>query len=482
MNSIWNKNIRLFQTRFPQLAEIFKTYIKHFDSLAGTENESELYKFWKISKSKNGMPTAQENSIHIHSAYNPEREAESFINAHKDECEKSTALLFMGFGLGYSIIEAAKKYTEKEFILTESRPEYFFASLLFLDWQAVFSIPNIITAISCTPEQFMAIINRHEVSKTVILTQKAYTAHDAGYFSILEKLISRSIKKEEINKATLNRFGKLWEHNIRKNIETVRKLGGVEDYRDFYKGCSFMLIAAGPSLQELLPELKELKKRLIMVCADTALRACLNCGVEPDFIVLTDPQYWAYRHIAGLAAPSSVLITQAAVYPAVFRFVCRKIITAYSMLPVCLEFKDELQKKGDLGAGGSVASAAWNFAFIAGASAVYAAGLDLSYPANMTHIRGSTFEQNSHISSVRLFPAETIGMPALFGGNIRSGKDYCGREVRTDSRMQMFAWWFESRIAACPSVKTYSLSDKSLAIPGITAVDVEKVMQLPIIR
>ena len=65
MNSIWNKNIRLFQTRFPQLAAIFQTYIKHFDSLAGTENESELYKFWKISKAKNGMPTAQENSIHI---------------------------------------------------------------------------------------------------------------------------------------------------------------------------------------------------------------------------------------------------------------------------------------------------------------------------------------------------------------------------------------------------------------------------------
>lgn len=482
MNLIWNKNIRLFKERFPQLAEIFKTHIERFNSLAGTERELELHKFWAVSKAKNGMPTVTENSIHIHSAYNPVREAESFINAHKNECEKSEVILFLGFGLGYSVIEAARKNPDKEFIITESRAEYFFASLLFLDWQEVFSLRNIITAISCTPDQFTALINRHEISKIAVLTQKAYTEHDAEYFSVLERLINRLIKKEEINKATLKKFGKLWERNIRKNIKTVRKLGGVEDYRDFYKGLPFMLIAAGPSLQEILPHLGELKKRLITVCADTALRACLDSGVEPDFIVLTDPQYWAYRHIAGLAAPSSVLITQAAVYPAVFRFICRKIITAYSMLPVCPEFTDELKEKGDLGAGGSVSSAAWNFAFIAGASAVYTAGLDLSYPANMTHIRGSTFEQSAHISSIRLLPAETIGMPALFGGNIRSGKDYCGREVRTDSRMQMFAWWFESRITACPGLKTYSLSDKSLSIPGITAIGIEKALQLPVIR
>ena len=54
--------------------------------------------------------------------------------------------------------------------------------------------------------------------------------------------------------------------------------------------------------------------------------------------------------------------------------------------------------------------------------------------------------------------------------------------MSTDSRMQMFAWWFESRITACPGLKTYSLSDKSLAIPGITAIGIEKALQLPVIR
>ena len=68
-------------------------------------------------------------------------------------------------------------------------------------------------------------------------------------------------------------------------------------------------------------------------------------------------------------------------------------------------------------------------------------------------------------------------MPVLFGGNIKIGKDYCQRPVRTDARMQMFAWWFESRIAACPDVKTYSLTDKALAIPGVVPVRMEEVLE-----
>ncbi|MGP1459364.1 MAG: motility associated factor glycosyltransferase family protein [Treponema sp.] len=467
MNSIWNKNIRLFQTRFPELAKLFENHIAHFNSLAGSENEAALHPFWRVSTAKNGMPTAEEGDLRLHSAYNPLREAENFINARQDDCKNADAVLFTGFGLGYAVIEAAKRFPHKDFLIAESDPAHFFASLLLLDWKDVFSLPNIVTAVACTPEQLLTLINRREVRKTAVLTQKAYTEHDAAYFSVVQTLIERSRRKEEINAATLKRFGALWERNIRANMDTVRSLGGVEEYCGRYKGASFLLIAAGPSLQDILPHLPDLQKRLVTVCVDTALRACLSCGVEPDFIVLTDPQYWAYRHIAGLAAPSSVLITQASVVPAVFRFPCRKIVTAYSMLPVCREFENELKAKGDLGAGGSVASAAWNFAYLAGASEIYTAGLDLAYPANLTHIRGSAFEQSAHIESARLHPAETRGMPALFGGNIKTGKDYRGRPVRTDARMQMFAWWFESRIAACPDVKTYSLSDKALAIPGV---------------
>ncbi len=57
----------------------------------------------------------------------------------------------------------------------------------------------------------------------------------------------------------------------------------------------------------------------------------------------------------------------------------------------------------------------------------------------------------------------------LFGADISVAKDYNGNDVLTDSRMKMFAWWFESKIASNPGVETFTLCPESMVIPGIKA-------------
>ncbi|MCR4790665.1 MAG: hypothetical protein K5839_06260, partial [Treponemataceae bacterium] len=55
---------------------------------------------------------------------------------------------------------------------------------------------------------------------------------------------------------------------------------------------------------------------------------------------------------------------------------------------------------------------------------------------------------------------------------------YEGNPIRTDSRMQMYAWWFESKTTEFPEVKTYNLSSKSLAIPNIEFKDISNIFAL----
>ena len=45
--------------------------------------------------------------------------------------------------------------------------------------------------------------------------------------------------------------------------------------------------------------------------------------------------------------------------------------------------------------------------------------------------------------------------------------------------MKLYAWWFESKCAAFPNVKTYAVSSKSLCIPGIMPVFVQSLLDLP---
>ena len=271
----------------------------------------------------------------------------------------------------------------------------------------------------------------------------------------------------------MERFGELWISNSLKNLKTSFLCRSILPYKNSAEEkIPFTIIAAGPSLQKILPFLAEIKKRSVLVCVDTALKACLYQNVEPDFIILTDPQYWAFRHISDLKSESSILITEASVVPQVFRFKCKEILVCKSNFFLEQYFENLSYQKGTLESGGSVASTAWNFCEFSGAKEIFISGLDLSFPQKNTHIKGSQFEQKIHTESLKIASAQTKSLPLLFSANTQIGFDYNGKKVLTDNRMKMFAWWFESRLQKFPEIKTFTLSKESLKIPGIIPCEI----------
>jgi len=483
LNSIWNKNIEAFTRRFPTLADIYKEIIQ--------ASPQSLSSIWQISKAKNGSPTASENNIRLHSAYNPEREASQ--TADKMLEEEKSSYVFMGFGLGYQVCALARslfqaKLTKKKLILIEPDPVHFFAALSLLDWTQVFQIESLILAIGCPLDSIIPLLENQNqinlgedgVSKALFFTIPSFTAHNQEYFDGLIQLINRNKSKNNINGATYERFVKLWAGNSLKNLCEIKKRSTVADLQKRYKNPekkAFLLLAAGPSLEAILPYLPALKEKMLFVCVETALHALLKINIQPDFILLTDPQYWAYKHIAGLEAPQSTLICPISVYPSVFRFNCKEILLCSDLFPISRFFEKAKGSFGDLGAGGSVASAAWNLCHLLGAENIYLAGLDLSFPKKQTHIRGSKGERAFYQNANKINGIEKSICRVMYGANPEYGINYLDKPVLTDARMKMFAWWFESRIAACPESKTYTLCPQGLKIPGVIPVEIEKLLQ-----
>ena len=309
------------------------------------------------------------------------------------------------------------------------------------------------------------------VSAAYVYVVPAFIQHARPYFDSVITLIERNRSKNDINAATYKKFEKLWIRNSMKNLTHIGECGTINGLVKEAAPCNFILVAAGPTLEALLPKIKEWAAHTVIVCVETALHALLKIGVQPDFIVITDPQYYAYRHIAGLAAPESILVCPLSVHPAVFRFKCRQIVLCSEMFPVSSYFESKLGEFGDLGAGGSVASSAWNLCRLLGAKNIYLAGLDLSYPQGQTHIKGSSAEQTFLAGSSRLATMQHKNSAYRFGSNPEYATNYDGEPVLTDARMKMFAWWFESRFAACPEVKTWTLSSKSMKIPGVLVAE-----------
>lgn len=484
MNSIWNKNFTAFKNRFPQLALMTGSQAVPPES------------FWKLENAKNGMITASDAGesggapVRLHSAYNPEREASGTVG--RDEVFSKSAIVFYGFGLGYHVIECAKKIlAEKKpnrLVLIEPDIARFFAAMSVLDWTPVFEVEKLVLLVGAPAEAILPLLEDSTrvnigdtgVSDSYFFDIPAFTAHAAAYFDSVRSIIKRNQRKNEINAATLKKFGRLWCRNSIKNVSQLQELSGLTHLENKAQKLPFLILGAGPSLETILPYIKDLSARTITVCVETALHTLLRAKVQPDFIILTDPQFWAYRHIAGLRAPESFLITELSAYPSVFRFPCRKIFLCASQFPVGQYFEEKLGlKPGDLGTGGSVASSAWNFAHFCGASEIYTAGLDMAFPEKQTHIKGSSAEQTWHTLSSRITTPEKFTSATLFSANAVAAKDYIGRPVLTDSRMKMFAWWFESRLAGCPETKTYTLCPQGLAVPGIQKAEVSSLLARP---
>lgn len=481
MNSIWNKNFSLFSKRFPQFAEILQ---KDYNDLIQKYCAEDLVvSFWQINQAKNGQLFAIENETRLHSSYNPQKEAFNAVNS-VEVAQKGTTV-FYGFGLGYHLVEWSKVYKDKKLIVIEPEIEHFLAALALTDLSEVFNVEHLVFAVSCQCDQVISLLEngqKFNIGNSGILDCfffdiPAFTNHAKEYFEQLKQLVKRNIQKNKINTATFKKFGKRWCKNSIKNIVQYSKHEGIGIFCDKASdGLPFLIVGAGPSVNEILPFLSVIKKKCIIICVETVLWAFIKANVEPDFVILTDPQFWAYKHIATLKTKNSFMITEISVYPPVFGFECKNIFLCNSQFPIGNYFERKLDifdKLGDLGAGGSVASCAWNFAKFCGAKEIYTAGLDFSFTEKQTHIKGSSSEQTFHAVSNKVNSAEYQTTKILFSADTSFENSFDGTKVLTDSRMKMFAWWFESRIANFPEIKNFSLCKKSLRIPGFSYIPLE---------
>lgn len=63
----------------------------------------------EIKSSKTDLPVPVVNSVHLHSIYNPEREAEGFVNASENTLAKGSKILIFGLGFGYHIAKTEQR-------------------------------------------------------------------------------------------------------------------------------------------------------------------------------------------------------------------------------------------------------------------------------------------------------------------------------------------------------------------------------------
>ncbi len=465
-------NLKLFKSRFPDLASMmnFKNE-KAVLEFAEQIPDSYTIKQTKAVLNENPVYSISVNGKFIHSKYNPLKEAEqTYLSFFSEKQNKNTQILnscvFYGLGLGFIPEFYIKDNPVSSVTIIEPDIFIFIIFLSNRPLDIFFSHKNLNLILGAYPSQVLDFLESEHLNTAPAFKQQAVIEAESFWFLEFEDLKKRRKQKNELNKNTLKKFGDLWLKNFFKNLNSVSKLEGIIRLKNIYKDFPAIVIAAGPSLNKQLSLIKKYTEKFIIIASDTSVRACLKNGIIPDFILLMDAQYWNYLHIADLDISSSVLITESSVYPAVFRKKAKAVFLCTSVFPLAGYIEDKVDNKGKIVTGGSVATAAWDFARFLGINQIIMAGLDLAFSDFKTHFWGSRFEEDSVITSTRIIPAETVSHRVLYSAYPEIKDGYQGK-VLTDKRLQMYAWWFESKLAEFPKIKTYNLMPVGLKIPNM---------------
>jgi len=438
-----------------------------------------------VEAASSGAPTLACRAIYVHSKRDPEREAQRLVeSAAGNSNDDESPALVLGFGLGYAAAALGAKLRGRPIIVVEKHPEILKKALAVRDLGGFLSQNRLVFVLGGSGEGVTGALSLFKSSPGVpplVIQNRALTGMDEEWYAGVEERIKTWNSRTNVNRATQKRFGKRWVRNLSQNLQAVRDIPGILRLQGILreKDIPVFLAAAGPTLDAAGPILHEIAKRCVTVAVDTSLRFFLSRSIDPDFVVSVDPQYWNFRHLDRVPAPKTHLIAESAVYPPVLRHRFGGVFLCGSFFPLGRFVEEKVDPKGDLGAGGSVATSAWDFARHLGAKNVWIAGLDLSFPELKTHFRGAAFEEKSHAESGRFCTAETWNFRVLRDGQPFPAKQQGGGTVLTDKRLSLYAAWFENCFSCFPEIKNYSLQAAGLAIPGLESASIREFLALP---
>jgi hypothetical protein len=448
----------------------------HLNNLLDVTPSTEL----KVVPSRSGRPTALLADRYIHSRFDPIQEARRIL---EQECaQEATTYLFYGFGLGYLVEAFLNSHPDKSAVVVEPDRSLFIKALESRDLKGLITSAHLSYFVGGEPEALPRLLDTLPSAHLKVIPLRSVIGWSEAYYSRVDGIIRSYATRKKINLNTLARFGKLWVKNLTQNIHLLLRAPGIKKLENVFAGMPALVLASGPSLDSMLPFLHDLQQRFLTIAVDTSLRACLERKVEPDFLVIVDPQYWNTRHIDGANPRKTILVSESSTNPRVFRKLHIPTFIGSSLFPLGRHLESAIGKKGALGAGGSVATTAWDLARLAGCNPIYVAGLDLGFPARATHFKGAYFENQFHAHSSRLRSSEEMSFSLLYQALPFAVASNAGGTVMTDQRMIIYKWWFENQIKIFPETKTFTLSPAGVQIEGMTAESTQTLLRFPKIR
>lgn len=446
------KNLEGLTKRDKALSE----YIKNKAYFKADKKRKYNLEYNRVSDVSLTIESANVGKINICSFGNPWQEAMLYAEGIDDKTEKC---IVFGFGLGYHIQEMTKMYPDMEICVIENDIRQLSAAVCYR---------NILDIIDNEKVHLIYCKNTLDYAKAIKdnINYEASVAIECRMWmpsikAIEDEELRKLLERYKVTFFSMNYFKDMLEENFRQNQLLNDEC--VTSVRHLFEGKDVILIAAGPSFDLEVENLKEilkskLRNEICVLCVGKMCRRLIKENIIPDFIIMTDANQSTRWQINGVEESGIPLIYLSTVAADVAREYKGKRYIAYQK---DFEKSEQAALQGGyplFETGGSVATFAIDIALKFKCGRLICVGLDMGYSGEKTH-------------------AGAIGRKLVNKNSLRQIEAVGGGKAYTNKNLEIYRKWIEKRISGEKGVTIINASHGA-RIKGMREQDLTQIYNL----
>lgn len=277
---------------------------RHIRDLLQIYEEKKADKIIEVVETRTGkyslQVTLDNRPQYIHSKYDPQNEAERFIDQFSSVVDNYEHVLFYGVGFGYHIEEFMRRYPNYTFSMYEPSVEIFHE---YMNYRMITELPvSRIKEIflESSRENGQGFLNRlaHNIQERILLiVLPTYERiFSEKYQCFIEDFKKAMASKRQNNYVDMD-FGARWTLNSLLNLPTTLQTPNILDgFEQHFRNKPMIIVAAGPSLEDEYENLRYIKENKLayIFAVGSANRALISQNILPDAVCTYDPQEHNY--------------------------------------------------------------------------------------------------------------------------------------------------------------------------------------------
>ncbi len=275
-----------------------------------------------------------------------------------------------------------------------------------------------------------------------------------GQLQAVRKLVGEVMGRARVDSRTRLQKNDLWASYVAENTGAVMAGPEVSAWRGILAGVPALIIGAGPSLTESLPQISTCQDRMLLMGAASILGPLDKARLTPHCVTALEAKDES-RQFVGQERKKVLLAAASNSHPNHFRL-WPGLTGHFHLLPwVAQAFGGTALPNG-----GHATSAAFTLALLWGCDPIILVGQDLAYTGGMVHAAGRVGGEDDGVR-------QQVAVPAIGGGT-----------VMTSSVFHSYLSWYQESMGYLArsgnGTRVINCTTKGALIPGMVHMPLEQ--------